>query len=201
MMHPLRFHFVLSFLSVLIINHLTLAQAGFYPNSGSIVAKTNMQSRMNQFPLMHIVAQVPWNHQITQCLSTAHSYSYRMQNQQLFCASVCAANSMPVRAHLSNSTCGLTPQTPVKPHNQNDNANIFSFPCTLGGIIPCTSGGTVYYTNQDDLQSTNPAYQGFSSPLVGTSYEHSAEQPFLARELAELMKSNRKVRLPELKSS
>ena len=130
-MHPLRFQFVLSFLSVLIINHLTLAQAGFYPNSGSIVAKTNMQSRMNQFPLMHIVGQVPWNHQITHCLSTAHSYSYRMQNQQLFCASVCAASSMPVRAHLSNSTCGLTPQTPVKPHNQNDNANLFSFPCTL----------------------------------------------------------------------
>ena len=40
-----------------------------------------------------------------------------------------------------------------------------------------------------DLQSANPAYQGFSNPLVGSSYEHPVEQRISSRELAEFMKS------------
>ena len=56
----------------------------------------------------------------------------------------------------------------------------------------------MFYIPQAGLRSTNPAYQGFSNPLVGSSYEHPVEQPNSAREL---MKSYRKDRIPELKLS
>ena len=74
---------------------------------------------------------------------------------------------------------------------------MFFLPLRLA-VLKVGSGRMAVVVTCISVLNVNSSYQGFSKPLVGSSFEHPVQQSILACELAEIMKNNSKDCLPVL---